>query len=255
MKILIFEDETEAAKNLSRMIEEIEPNAIILDKIETVSEGIEWFKNNPQPDLIISDIQLADGNSFEIFEEIKITCPVIFTTAFDEFAIKSFTVHSIDYILKPIDKNALQKAFEKYKALNNKALPDYQLKLEEFFRDKNLMPKPYRGSFLIRYRDKILPIKTEDFAYFFTKEGMVYGKTKDDKSHIIENTLEELENQLNPSQFFRANRQFIISKSFVNEIEFYFNGRLLVKTIPVAYENILISKERVPVFKKWFELS
>jgi two-component system, LytTR family, response regulator LytT len=255
MKILIFEDETEAAKKLTRMIEQVEPNAIILDRLETVTEAIEWLENNAIPDLILSDIQLADGNSFEIFEQIKITCPVIFTTAFDEYAIKSFVVHSIDYLLKPIDEKALQKAFDKYKTLNNSNLSNYQLKLEEFFRDKNLVTKPYRGSFLIRYRDKILPIKTEDFAYFFTKEGMVYGKTKDDKSHIIENTLEELENQLNPSQFFRANRQFIISKSFVNEIEFYFNGRLLIKTIPVAYENILISKERVPVFKKWFELS
>jgi two-component system, LytTR family, response regulator LytT len=255
MKILIFEDETEAAKKLTRMIEQIEPNALILDTIETVTEAIEWLENNPMPQLILSDIQLADGNSFEIFEQIKITCPVIFTTAFDEYAIKSFMVHSIDYLLKPIDKNALQKALDKFKILNINNLSEFYPKFETFLQEKNVISKPYRSSFLIRYRDKILPLKTEDFAYFFTKEGMVYGKTKDDKSHIIENTLEELENQLNPSQFFRANRQFIIAKNFVSEIEFYFNGRLLIKTLPFSQESILISKERVPVFKKWFELS
>jgi two-component system, LytTR family, response regulator LytT len=253
MKILIIEDEIEAAKKLHRLIEQLDANALVLDTLETVTEALEWFKINKMPDLILSDIQLADGNSFEIFEQIKITCPVIFTTAFDEYAIKSFMVHSIDYLLKPIDKDALQKAFDKFKSLNINNLSNYASRFEELLQERNNAPKTYRGSFLIRYRDKILPIKTEDFAYFFTKEGMVYGKTKDDKSHIIENTLEELENQLNPSQFFRANRQFIIAKNFVSEIEFYFNGRLLIKTLPVAYENILISKERVPVFKKWFE--
>jgi two-component system, LytTR family, response regulator LytT len=253
MKILIFEDEIEAAKKINRMIEQIDPNVIILGTIETVAEAIEWLENNPMPQLIVSDIQLADGNSFEIFEKIKITCPVIFTTAFDEYAIKSFMVHSIDYLLKPIDKIALQKAFDKLKTLEISPFSDYYSKLDAFLQERNANSKTHRGSFLIRYRDKILPIKADDFAYFYKREGSVYGITKDDKSYTIENTLEELENQLNPSQFFRANRQFIISKLYVSEIEFYFNGRLLIKTIPLSQENILISKERVPIFKKWFE--
>jgi two-component system, LytTR family, response regulator LytT len=253
MNILLIEDETEAAKNIRWLIERIEPAATIVAVIETVVEGIEWLKTKPNPDLIISDIQLADGNSFEIFDEIKPKCPVIFTTAFNQFAIQSFEVHSIDYLLKPISEAALAKAINKYKSLNISTLNTFQAQLEQFLIQQNTTPKNYRKSFLIRFRDKIIPLKTDDFAYFMTKDGLVYGLTQNDKKYIIENTLEELENQLNPEDFFRANRQFIVSRDAIVEVEFYFNGRLLLKTQPNSEENILVSKERVPVFRRWFE--
>jgi two-component system, LytTR family, response regulator LytT len=251
MKILIIEDETEAAKNLVWLLKNIEPQAEIVGILETVSEGITWLETQPHPDLIISDIQLADGNSFEIYKHIKPKCAVIFATAFDEYAIQAFEVNSIDYLLKPINQNALSKAIEKYKSLKINAVPILFSDLMQQFAQQS---KTYRKSFLVRYRDKMLPLKTEDFAFFYTKDSLVYGVTKDDKTYNIENTLEELEEKLDPSVFFRANRQFIVSRDVLKEIEFYFNGRLSLKTQPVAFDKILVSKERVPVFKKWFEI-
>jgi two-component system, LytTR family, response regulator LytT len=253
MNILVIEDEIEATKNILWLLQKTEPSAIVVGTIETVSEGIEWLKNNPQPDLIISDIQLADGISFEIFDEVKVQCPIIFATAYNEYALKAFEVHSIDYLLKPIDEKAIIKAFEKYKTLKINSFEYISEKIGNIFRQNPTTEPSYRKSFLVRYREKMLPIKTESFTCSQTKEGLVYGKTMDDKSYVIENTLEELELQLPPNNFFRANRQFIVSRESIVEIEFYFNGRLLLKTNPVSSENILISKERVPVFKKWFE--
>jgi two-component system, LytTR family, response regulator LytT len=255
MKVLIIEDELEAAKNIKWLLQNTAPESTVLETIETVSEGIEWLTKNPHPDLIISDIQLADGISFDIYRQVSVKCPVIFTTAFDEYAIQSFKVHSIDYLLKPITEDGFKAAIEKYKSLNNNTLHQFSDKLNDFINtQKNATPLSYRKSFLVRYRDKMLPIKTEDFAFFYTKDSLVYGVTKDDKTYNIENTLEELEEKLDPSVFFRANRQFIVSRDVLKEIEFYFNGRLSLKTQPTAFDKILVSKERVPVFRKWFEV-
>ncbi len=253
MKVLIIEDEIEAAKNIQWLLNKVEPNATIVGTIETVVEGIMWLKNNSLPDLIISDIQLADGISFEIFIEVKIHCPVIFTTAYNEYALKAFEVHSIDYLLKPIDEKAMERAMEKFKSLKFSSYNVISDKINELFKQNTIPQRNYRQSFLVRFREKMLPIKTEKFAYFQTKEGLVYGKTFDGNSYIIDFTLEELEQQIQPQLFFRANRQFIVNREIIHEIEFYFNGRMLLKTMSISEEPILISKERVPVFKKWFE--
>ncbi len=251
MNILIIEDEWEAAKNLRWLLKNTQPGSIILKVIETVSEGVDWLSTNPSPDLIISDIQLADGISFEIYQQVIVKCPVIFTTAYDEYAIQSFKVHSIDYLLKPISEEAFKAAFEKYRSLNYNAV--LSEKLHTFVNTVKQSAPTYRRSFLVHYRDKMLPIKTESFAHFYTQNGLVYGVTTDEKTYTIENTLEELEEKLDPALFFRANRQFIIARETLREIEFYFNGRLLLKTHPVANDIILVSKERVPAFKRWFE--
>jgi two-component system, LytTR family, response regulator LytT len=254
MKVLIIEDEWEAAKNIKWLLQKTAPECTVLETIETVKEGIEWLTTNPQPDLIISDIQLADGNSFDIYRQVSVKCPVIFTTAFDEYAIQSFKVHSIDYLLKPITEDGFRTAIEKYKSLNTNTLHQFSDKLNDFIHTHKQAAPSYRKSFLVRYRDKMLPLKTEDFAFFYTKDSLVYGVTKEDKTYNIENTLEELEEKLDPTLFFRANRQFIVSRDVLTEIEFYFNGRLSLKTQPVAFDKILVSKERVPVFRKWFEV-
>jgi two-component system, LytTR family, response regulator LytT len=254
MKILIIEDEIEAVKNIVWLLEKIEPQAEILATIDSVVTGIAWLKNNAPPDLIISDIQLADGNSFEIYRQVSVKCPVIFTTAFDEYVLQSFKVHSIDYLLKPIREDGFKAAIEKYKSLNIHILHQFSDKLSDFINTQKQATPTYRKSFLVRYRDKMLPVKTEDFAFFYTKENLVYGVTKVDKTYTIENTLEELEDKLDPVQFFRANRQFIVSRDVLSEIEFYFTGRLSLKTQPLAFDKILVSKERVPVFRKWFEV-
>jgi two-component system LytT family response regulator len=250
MKILLIEDETESAKNLVWLTRKIEPQAQIAGILESVEAGIDWLTAQPQPDLIISDIQLADGNTFDIFKNIKPQCPVIFTTAYDAYAIKSFEVNSIDYLLKPISEAALQKAFDKYKSLKKNDLSD---KFTNFIQQFSQTPKTYRQSFLVRFREKLLPVKTESFSFFYIKDGLVYGKTLDNNTYLIEEKLEDLDTQLSPTQFFRANRQYIVSRDAITEIDFYFNGRLSLKTKPSSSENILISKERVPVFRKWFE--
>jgi two-component system, LytTR family, response regulator LytT len=248
MKILIIEDETEAAKNIVWLLKNIDPKIEIIGIIDTVTKGIAWLEKEAHPDLIISDIQLADGNSFEIYDQIKPQCAVIFTTAFDSYAIKAFEVNSIDYLLKPINQNALGKAIEKYKSLNK----SMTIEIAELLKTMQ-EPRTYRKSFLVRFRDKMLPIHTEEFVYFYIKEGSVYGRALDDKAYVIDENLEDLETQLPPSQFFRANRQYIVSRTAIKEIDFYFNGRLSLITNPIAIGQILISKEKVSAFKKWFE--
>jgi two-component system, LytTR family, response regulator LytT len=254
MTVLIIEDEVEAAKSITWLLTKIEPTAQIVGTIESVEEGIAWFKTEPMPDLVLSDIQLADGLSFRIFEQVRVTCPVIFTTAFDAYALQAFQVHSIDYLLKPITETALRAAVDKYKSLNNSLLQQFSQRFSDLIQQTQKPTPTYRRSFLVRYRDKMLPIKTESFAYFFTKDGLVYGSVKEGNVYNIENTLEELEEKLDPILFFRANRQFIVAREAIYEIEFYFNGRLSIKTQPLAAEKVLVSKERVPVFRKWFEV-
>lgn len=253
MTVLIIEDEVEAAKNMAWLLLKIEPTARIVGTIESVEEGIAWFKTHPTPDLVLSDIQLADGVSFRIFEQVKVTCPVIFTTAFDSYALQAFQVHSIDYLLKPITETALRVAIDKYKTLNHNLLQQFSERFSNLIQQTQKPTPSYRRSFLVRFRDKMLPIKTEAFTYFFTKDGLVYGCVREGNIYNIENTLEELEDTLDPTQFFRANRQFIVSREAIHEVDFYFNGRLSLKTQPLPTEKILVSKERVPVFRKWFE--
>jgi two-component system, LytTR family, response regulator LytT len=252
MKILILEDETEAAENLQRLVQRLEPGAKVVGVLDTVLQSIAWLKSAEQPDLVFSDIQLADGHSFEVFEEVPIQCPVIFTTAYDEYAIKAFQVNSIDYLLKPVSENALGKALKKFRDLKNQ-FPDSVLEKMNHFFQNNKPAKNYRRSFLVRFRDKILPVKVEDFAFFYVKDGLVYGHTLQNQTYHIENTLEELERQLAPDLFFRANRQFIVFREAISEISLYFNGRLLLKTHPSSTESILVSKERAPLFKIWME--
>ncbi len=253
MKVLIIEDELEAAKNIAWLLTKTEPTTQIVGSIESIEDGVAWFKTQPMPDLVLSDIQLSDGLSFRIFEQIRVTCPVIFTTAFDTYALQAFQVHSIDYLLKPITETALRAALEKYKSLNNNLLQQFSERLADLIQQTQKPTRTYRRSFLVRYRDKMLPIKTESFSYFFTKDGLVYGCVREGSIYNIENSLEELEEKLDPSLFFRANRQFIVARDAIHEVEFYFTGRLSLKTQPLAAEKILISKERIPIFKKWFE--
>jgi two-component system, LytTR family, response regulator LytT len=254
MKVLILEDEIEATKNIIWLLKKIVPQVQILDSIESVAEGIDWLNTYSMPDLILSDIHLADGLSFHIFEQTKVTCPVIFTTAFDAYALQAFQVYSIDYLLKPLAEADLRKAIEKYNTLNNSILQQFTERFSDLIQQVTKPAPVYRKSFLVRFRDKILPIKTESFAYFFTKEDVVYGCISEGVQYVVENTLEELEEKLNPSLFFRANRQYIVSREAILEIEYYFNGRLSLLTKPLVLEKILISKERVPIFKLWFEV-
>ncbi|CAG4998523.1 Sensory transduction protein LytR [Dyadobacter sp. CECT 9275] len=252
-KILIIEDEQPAGEYLTQLIRKIDTKAEILDVLESVEMAVNWLGHNKMPDLIFLDVQLGDGTCFQIFEQISITCPVIFTTAHDEYAIRAFKLNSVDYLLKPIRLEALRFSLEKYYQLNSENAISKVRHLEEMMHSQILNRKSPRRSFLVPYRDKLIPIKDVDFAWLTIRNSVVVAMLHDERNLVVDKSLEELENQLDPSNFFRANRQFIIARDCIREIELYFNGRLLVRTFPISPIQILISKERVPVFKKWFE--
>ena len=252
-QILIIEDEVPAGQYLTQLIQRIDPKAEILDVLESVELAVNWLITNPAPDLIFLDVQLGDGTCFQIFEQISIGCPVIFTTAHDEYAMRAFKLNSIDYLLKPIRQESLKFALDKYYQLNEENAINKVKYLEELMYSQILHRKSPRRSFLVPFRDKLIPLKDTDFAWLTIRNSVVVATLHDDRNFVVDKNLEELENQLDPTNFFRANRQFIIARECIREIELYFNGRLLVRTSPVSASQILISKERVPVFKKWFE--
>ncbi|MCE7072296.1 LytTR family DNA-binding domain-containing protein [Dyadobacter sp. CY327] len=252
-KILIIEDEQPAGEYLTQLIQKIDPKTEILNVLDSVETAVDWLSDNSCPDLIFLDVQLGDGTCFQIFEQISIGCPVIFTTAHDEYAMRAFKLNSIDYLLKPIRQESLKFSLEKYYQLNEENAISKVKYLEELMHNQILNRKSPRRSFLVPYRDKLIPLKDSDFGWLTIKNGVVVATLHDDRNFVVDKSLEELENQLDPTNFFRANRQFIISRECISEIELYFNGRLLVRTTPSSSNQILISKERVPVFKKWFE--
>lgn len=249
IRVIIVEDEGGAAKDLQLVLKAVTPSTTILATLTSVEQAVDWLTKNDPPDLAFFDIQLEDGLSFEIFQEIEITFPVIFTTAFDEYAIKAFKVNSVDYLLKPIKEEAIKFSLLKYEKFNKgnvssavvgkilQAIPGYQTS----------------STFLIHYKDKLIPVHERDFAFFFIEGGLVHGCTFAHDLYPIEGTIEELELKLNPNQFFRANRQYVVNRTTIKEVEFYFNGRLLLKLSPAAKDAVLISKVRVSVFKEWMK--
>lgn len=250
MRAIIVEDETLAAQNLKGILKEIGILEIIAT-LESVNETVAWFTLNDSPDILFLDIHLADGSAFDIFDRVKVKCPVIFTTAYDEYALKAFKVNSIDYLLKPIDINSVRKALEKYRrltAVSETRETDLQNLLTYF--KKNII---YKNNFLVPVKgDKLIPLNTEDIAYFFIDYGTVKSITYENNTYYMDNTLDELEDMLNPEIFFRANRQFIISRKSIKDIDLWFNNRLSVNLKVSVPEKILVSKARVPEFKSWF---
>lgn len=252
MKVLIVEDEPSVAQNLCDLLEEVEPSIEILAILESVEESLEWIKNHASPDLGFFDIRLADGNSFQIFERIFVPFPVIFTTAYDEFALKAFKVNSVDYLLKPIDKREIRAAIDKYKTFYTKTESIDQeklLSLIESFRKKS--PKPYKRNLLVYQGDKIIPVDIQTIAYFYLQEELIYAVTHQNIKYHIDQSLEKVYSQLNPEDFYRTNRQFIVSRSSVKGAAQHFNRKLLVQLKPDPKTEVLVSKSRVTDFKKW----
>lgn len=258
MKIIIIEDEIPAANRLEKLILECIPDAEILDTLDTVEDAVEWFQNNQHPDVVFSDIQLADGISFEIYEQVEVKSPIVFTTAYDQYAIKAFELNSIDYLLKPFTKEQLQKSFEK---LNNSkanqngtSLPVSSLDLTTIV--QNILAgkgSAYKQRFLISKGDVLIPLPASDVAYIFTEDKAILIKTHDGKNYFLNYSLDELEVQLDPSNFFRLNRQFITSLNAIGKISQYFNGKLKVDLKPIQEGEIIVSRAKTPVFKNWLE--
>ncbi len=254
MKILIIEDEENAAIQLINMIKRLNENVQFYETIDNIEKAVHFLSKENNIDLIFLDIHLSDGSSFEIFREVKIDIPVIFTTAYDQYAIQAFEVNSVDYLLKPIRLEKLGSAIEKYKRLHYQTILDktiYQ-KLSTFL-DKETS---FTNNFLIPVKDKLIPVAVAEFAWFEISDGIVTGTKLDNTPLIMEQrSLEELVAVLNPDLFYRANRQFLISRNAILEIEYYFNGRLSVKLQPSPNEKVLISKARANNFKDWMNRS
>lgn len=250
MKILLIEDEEPAAIRLKKLLKEIEPDAVIEGNIVSISSAVAWFLRNPMPDIIFMDIHLADGNSFEIFNEVKITAPVIFITAFDQYALKSFQVNGIDYLLKPVKREELIRALDKFKAWFSKKseLPvDYE-KLASLI---NKNEQGLKKRMLIRYGEVIKTVDIEDVAYFFTQDKINFLRTKSNHTYPIDNNLDEMEVVIDPAKFFRINRQFIVNFAAIAKMVSFSKSRVKLTLNPPSDIETIVSTERSGNFKHW----
>lgn len=250
--VLIIEDELPNVQHLEKMLRVLDKDIMFLENLQTVQASIDWLKTNAQPDIIFMDIRLIDGISFEIFNHVTITAPVIFTTAYDEYALKAFEVNGVDYLLKPLDAEKLERSFRKAMAIKSTGNDDNVLQLV-----KNMLARQpiYRSRFLIAHKDRYLMIMTSDIAYFTIENRATFLVTYDSKRLMIDQTLEILAHELDPECFFRISRQFIISLKSIDKIHQHFNGQLKIELIPSVQESVVISRDRSALLKKWLDQS
>jgi len=256
IRLVIIEDEPLAAERLQKQVEKLKLHTQILAVLESVSQAQKWFSQNPSPDLVLSDIQLGDGISFQIFEKQLVTCPIVFTTSYDEFAIRAFKVQSIDYLLKPIKQEELENAFQKFlihQKVAQAPWQDFQNKIG-FIMSQIEQPKTqYKERFLVKQADQLIPIATHEIAYFFTRNDWVCLCTHSGKQHIVDLKLDELGEMLDPKQFFRLNRQFISSSRSIQKAYNHLNGKLKLDLLPSPEDEVFISREKAQGFKSWWE--
>ncbi|MBE9586840.1 response regulator transcription factor [Mucilaginibacter sp. JRF] len=251
LNIVIVEDEPVIARELARLLTQIDTGINITTVLNSVEEATDWFlKNADAYHLIFMDIRLSDGLSFSIFKNVAITRPVIFVTSYNDYALDAFKNNGIDYILKPFDEQEISRALTKYRQLTGQQQAP-AISIDNLLQQIGQLNKAYKKSFLVHYRNKLLPLETACIAWFYTANEMVYAQTDDNSRYTIDQTIEQLMQQLDPEIFFRANRQFIVQRKFIQEVEFFFNGRFLVRITPEPPERILISKARVAEFKEW----
>lgn len=251
MKAVIVEDESVAAQNLQRLIQKIDKNIEIIAILKSVEESIAWFSSQPAPDLVFMDIHLSDGTAFNIFNKIAVNSPIIFTTAFDQYALNAFEVNSIDYLLKPIIIKDLERAIEKYKNFNPSRTIDNEA-LMELFNMIQEKKSNYKSRFLIPYKDTFYSLDIEEIAFVYAENKIARIVTLNNKTYHMNSPLEEVSKQLNPGLFYRANRQFIISRKAVKELYTWFDSKLCVKLSVDTPEKIIISRANVQGFKTWY---
>jgi two-component system response regulator LytT len=255
MKILIVEDEEMAVKKLTRTLAAVEPTAEVVGVAGSIRETVNWLNAHPAPELILMDIELADGQSFQIFEETEVKSTVVFTTSYDEYAIKAFKVNSIDYLLKPIQKEDLRAALDKYsqvKALYQGPAPEPAINVSSLIRElQQLQPKEYRQRFLVQYAQKLVSVETPHIAYFYSDERLNLFKTFDGKKMAVDYTLDELEAMLDPTRFFRISRSFLVAIDSVEQIQPYFGNRLALQLKPGIDKEVIVSREKLTPFKTW----
>jgi len=251
MKAIIIEDEELAAQRLRALINECDPGIEVTAMLESISDSIAWFRQNPQPDLIFLDIHLEDGLSFTIFEEIKIKVPIIFTTAFDEYAIKAFKMKSIDYLLKPILREDLCRSIEKYKEWQGDK--GQFVDLNELIQIIAPREDSYRKRFSVAVGDKLRTIEVKDIAYFFSSSNITFAVTFNKRQYSLNQSINNLFCELNPSEFFRINRQYLVCHKAIENIYVYSKSHLKLELNPPVTEMVFVSLDKVPGFKKWLD--
>lgn len=246
MKVLIVEDETAAYESLVEILKEIDPAIEVAGNTESVSQTISWLKSYPAPDLILMDIHLSDGSAFLIFDYIEVEVPIIFTTAYDEYAIDAFKVKSIDYLLKPIKTSELQRALSKFSKWSANDIVAYLSKVSQL-----TVGKRYKDKVLIPVKDKLLPIEVNQISYFYTSDKNTSICLRDGTQFIYFSTLDQILSSLNPADFYRANKQYIVARNDVKNITIWFDSRLLLTLDTEVPEPVYVSKNKAADFKAW----
>jgi len=254
MKILIIEDEPHNALTLSEIILQLRPDSIILESIESIEQGVNYLSNqNVAPDLIFADIQLADGLSFEIFSRIKIKCPIIFCTAYDQYTLQAFKTNGIEYILKPVKVEDVEAAFVKYDTLKESLKPNTEIVdlLKQAFNQKG----SFKTSILVHFKESFIPVAVSKIAFFLVENEILYIHTFDNQRYPVFKSMSEIETSVDPSLFFRINRQVLLNKNAIKEVQPYFNRKVIVKTDLRINEQLIVSRLKVTEFMNWIEQS
>jgi len=260
MKILIVEDEELAVKKLKKTLQSVDESADVVGETDSIKSTVNWLMNNPSPDLILMDIELADGQSFEIFNHTEVKSPVIFVTSYDEYALKAFKVNSVDYLLKPVQKEDLHTALEKfrgmkqlYKPAEEPAAAASSFNIDVLVKElqQKLGTKDFRKRFLVKHGQKLVSVEVQDIAYFFSDGRLNFFKTFDNKKYVVDYTMDELNEMLDPDRYFRISRSFFISVDSVAQIHDYFGNRLMLNLKPETEKEAIVSREKVTDFKNW----
>ena len=248
IKALVIEDETAAAVNLQTILNEVDPDIEVVSVIDTIVDAVAWFDTHVTPDLVFMDIHLADGDAFNIFEQVDVMCPIIFATAYDKYALEAFKVNSVDYILKPIKAEDLKRALDKIKRLSSSEISQY---IERTNKVIGTTSAPSQ-SFLIPVRDKLVPLSFEEISYCYTSDERVTAYTFDGRTFQLDKSLDTLTGILPEDTFFRANRQFIVARDAIKDMSVWFGSRLSINLKIETPERIIVSKARIRDFKNWF---
>lgn len=251
MKVLIIEDETTASENLMAMLKEIDPSIEVLHVLESVQQTVRWLSANPAPDLMFMDIHLSDGSAFTLFDQMDVETPIVFTTAYDEYALDAFAVNSIDYLLKPIKTSELTRALEKFKKWGKADVVAYLEQMMKLRPGGKGSAQEYKQSLLIPKKDKLLPVNLDDVACIYSTDRKTQVYLKDKRVLDYNRSLDSIIGSLDPARFFRANKQFIVARDCVKEIVIWFDSRLLLKLPIELPEPLFVSKNKAAEFKNW----
>ena len=252
MVAVIIEDERLSAERLLTMIDHL-PNKIdVAATLESLKEAKAWFRDNSLPDMVFLDIQLGDGTAFDLMDDISVAVPIIFTTAYDNYAIKAFKFNSIDYLLKPIEQNKLEHAVDKLFEISRQ--PDDIFEKGKIDQLHRIINGDFKKRFLVKRGDQFIPVNVDQVAYFVYHQNTTWIITKDNQKFIVDQSLDQLENMVSPLEFYRVNRQMIITLSTISEIHSYFNSRLLIKLEPACQDEVIVARDRVAEFKRWMDL-